>query len=116
MAKTRQPVSKTIRPWLRENLGRTCLAPLTGTDHAALDAAVHLLELYARDRGDTSPLTAFRIAVMRMQPTCHRYAFHAIAHVLDWKDRGIIWSYLELPLPQYIGLCKYEPGGAKRRF
>lgn len=85
-----EPPSKTVFPWLRANLGKNCLAPLTGTDARALRAAVEIIDLYSVDR-DLDVIKAFGIIVLRMQPHCRQFAFHAIAHVLDWGDRRSIW-------------------------
>lgn len=99
--------------WLRDNLGPRCLAPLTTTDSRALLASVAIIELYAYDRDD-SLLGAFRSVVMRMQPSTWDLAFHAIASVMDWEDRGRIWVAAELP-GGIFGRCKFEPtfAGAK---
>lgn len=76
----------TVFPWLRANLGKKSLAPLTGTDARALQAAVQIMEHYAYDNSP-SVLVAFRLVVLRMQPKCYLFAYHAIAHVMDWSDR-----------------------------
>ena len=77
--------------WLRLNLGRGALAPLTGTDFKALAAALHILELHAYAGGD-GLLRAFREVVLQMQPSTREFAYHAIAHVLDWSDRAVVWE------------------------
>lgn len=93
--------------WLEANLGERCLAPLTGTDNRALQAALHVLELYAYD-GDPSLLTAFRLVVLRMQRKNFGLAYHAIAHVLDWQDRPRIW--IGAGLPEFAPKrCAMEP-------
>lgn len=86
-----QGTCDALLAWLRANLGRAALAPLTGTDGKALAAAVHIVELYAYD-SDPSVLVAFRVVVVRMQPSTRHLAYHAIAHVLDWPDRDRIWA------------------------
>lgn len=105
-----KPKAETIFPWLRANLGKKCLAPLTGTDSRALQAAVQIIEHYAYD-SDPTVLAAFRLVVLRMQPKCYVFAFHAIAHVMDWSDRERIWLSSHLPSEiRHFQRCAYEPG------
>lgn len=92
----RQPICGMLIPWLRENLGRDTLGALTGADHLALAAAHHIIALYATGN-DPAVLDAFRIVVLRMQPSTRHFAFHAIAHVMDWSDRPVVWSLAGLP-------------------
>ena len=40
-----KPKCETLLPWLKANLGKHCLGPLTGTDAKALAAAVQTIEL-----------------------------------------------------------------------
>jgi hypothetical protein len=105
-----QPHSVTIFPWLRSNLGRRCLAPLTGCDTRALRAAVEIIELYSYDPAP-SVLEAFGAIVRRMQPSTQELAYHAIAHVMDWSNRSELWVKAGLPEfgPQK---CSFEPGGS----
>lgn len=98
-----------LHKWLRENLGTRCLAPATGTDQRALTAAQAIVELYAYDiYGDRDALDAFRTVVSRMQPSAQHLAYHSIAKVLDWGDRGKLWYLAGLPSIQ-VGRCKHEP-------
>jgi len=83
-------------PWLKANLGKNCLAPMTGTDSRALAAAVQTVELYAYHE-DAGILEAFGRLVKCMQPSTRELAFHAIAHVLDWPDRRRVWMEADLP-------------------
>ena len=92
--------------WLRFNLGN--MGALTGTDFRALDACWALVKLYAYD-GDPSILEAFALTARRMQPTTIEYAYHAIAQVLDWKDRQTIWNLAGLPPIIKPMVCKAEP-------
>lgn len=105
-------VSKTLRPWLKHNLGKTCLAGLTSVDSQALDAAVHLVSLYAYCMS-ASVLQAFRLTVLQMQPSQQQLAYHAIAHVVNWDDRQRYWEQAGLPPLERVGVCAYEPGGTK---
>ncbi len=111
MSKPAKPCT-TIAKWLRENLGPRCLAPLTGTDSRALDAAVQIIELWAYDR-DHHLEVAFGLVVARMQPKCRELAYHAIAHVVEWSDRARIWDAAGLE-PFVPAVCAYEPGGSAR--
>ena len=102
--------SARILPWLRENLGKNALAPLTSTDAAALRAAVEIVEVISIiGYKNTGLLTAFNRVVSLMQPSCQRFAYHGIAMIMDWPDREKLWDFAQLdPLP-HRGICKYEP-------
>jgi hypothetical protein len=102
-----KPVAVTLFPWLRENLGKSCLAALTSTDRRALEAAVQIIALLGYDR-NPGLVMAFGACVLEMQPSTREFAFHAIAHVLDWNDRGRIWSLAGLPECN-PGRCQHEP-------
>lgn len=106
--KKNQPVSVSLRPWLRENLGKHCLAPLTSADSKALDAAIHIIELYSIDRDDRLIVRAFATVVRRMQESTRYLAYHATAHSLDWSDRSHVWflaGFSECPTSR----CQHEP-------
>ncbi|WP_254512892.1 hypothetical protein [Anatilimnocola floriformis] len=100
-------MNRALIKWLQANLGKRCLAPLTSTDSKALAAAVAIVELYAYDR-QPSLLDAYRAVVMRMQPSTWHLAFHATASVMNWEDRGRIWTGAELP-GGIFGRCECEP-------
>lgn len=101
-----KPVCAALLTWLRLNLGRGALAPLTGTDAKALAAAAHIVVLYAYDRDDAT-LAAFRAVVLRMQPSTRELAYHAIAHVMDWDDRARVWARAGLG-PIRVHRCEGE--------
>ena len=101
-----KPPCQTLPHWLRENLGKRCLAPLTGTDSKALAAAVQIVELYAY-QSTPELLDAFRIVVAQMQRSCWPLAYHAIAHVMDWGDRETVWRGAGLPAIE-PGRCEFE--------
>lgn len=103
---TRQPC-EVLPAWLKDNLGPRCLAPLTAQDHAALAAAVQIVQLYAYD-GRREILEAFGTIVRTMQRSCQPLAYHAIAHVLNWSDRDNVWSAAGLEWMSF-GKCKCEP-------
>lgn len=102
-----KPVCQQLRIFLKGNLGPTCLAPLTGTDARALDAAIHIVEAYSYNR-DQSVLTAFRLMVERMQPSTRELAFHAIAMAMDWNDRWSVWRAAGLPDLRHVRRCQFE--------
>ena len=105
-----KPCCESLYPWLRANLGKDCLAPVTGTDARALTAASHIILLYAY-HGEKSLLLAFGHIVRCMQPQTQELAYHAIAHLMDWSDRRTIW--LEAGLPEFKPRrCAFEPGGS----
>lgn len=108
-----RPYCQTVLPWLRSNLGRQCLAPLTSTDAAALSAAVQIVLLYAHT-GGPQVLNAFGTVVQTMQRSTWELAYHAIAHILDWDDRGRVWNLAGLPTIT-VRKCNWEPGGVGRR-
>lgn len=102
----RQPFRcEGLAKWL--TLNGLSLGSLTGTDWRALDAAAHIIELYAVS-GDEEALTAFRSVVLCMQPTTREFAFHAIAQCLDWSDREVIWHRAGLPPLAAWTRCKGE--------
>lgn len=111
--KASKPVSQTVLPWLRNNLGKDCTSPLTGTDWRALAAATHVVELYSYCPNDQTA-RAFGDCVRQMQRSTRRLAYHAIAHVMDWSDRPTLWSRAGLESIPEAGRCSYEPGGDQR--
>jgi hypothetical protein len=113
-----KPSCKSVFPWLEANLGKRCLAPLTDHDSFALKAAVHIAELWGRSSSRLHAAFAFRFAVLEMQPHTRYFAFHAIAHVLDWSHRMELWTQADLPREQIYGICAFSPearakGGAQ---
>lgn len=103
--------------WLKANLGKSCLAPLTGSDAAALIAAHAIAD--AMCNADSTQLPglhhAFYHVVMTMQPKCRGLAFHAIAQARDWSDRLPVWRRAGLPDADVpLTKCAYEPGGAEK--
>jgi hypothetical protein len=110
--KAPKPPCVTLPAWLKENLGKDCLAPLTGTDAKALAAAVQIVECYAY-APSTATVHAFAAIVLTMQEKTQELAYHAIAHVMDWGDRSELWHRAGLPTftPRK---CAFEPGGSMR--
>lgn len=103
----------TYQAWLRANLGKRCLAPLTSQDVRALDAAASVAALwsYTPKQGVAD---AFGAVVMLMQETTRHLAFHVVAQVGNWEDRATLWNAAGLPWPRYLTKCDNEPGGAAR--
>lgn len=100
--------NKELHKWLRLNLGKQALAPLTSTDRKALDAAVAIIELYDCS-SDLELLRSFACCVRKMQESVWPLAYHAIAFVMNWEDRAIIWRNAGFDVPLGVGLCKAEP-------
>ena len=100
---------ETLRGWLKANLGHGCLAPCTGTDFRALDAAVQIVELYAYSPSKDLQ-KAFGIVVSKMQSSTRELAFHSIAHCLDWHIRRGFWMDAGLDIEEVRNFrrCKFE--------
>jgi hypothetical protein len=101
--------------WLRANLGKQCLASLTGYDAPALVAAYAIAE--ATCNADSTQLPdlhhAFRHVVLTMQPKCRGLAYHAIAKARAWNTRIVVWHRAGLPdadIP--MTECSFAPGGS----
>lgn len=106
--KTPPPECVDLLRWLEANLGDV-LGALTGTDARALDAAVHVVELYSYDRRP-EVAEAFGLIVGRMQPSTRYLAFHAIAKVMEWETREELWALAGLPpFPAGIPECRHAP-------
>ena len=106
-----QPPAQTFFKWLHANLGKGCLAPLSGQDYKALAAAVQLVPVWCNSDDRGAVAQAFRIVVEQMQPECREMAFHAIAHPADWGHRFELWHQAGLPAFTRIRVCKFGPGG-----
>lgn len=89
-------VCQTAVKWLSTK--KLNLAPLTGQDWRALQAFVHLVELYSVSDGvgATCALVGMKAAVQAMQPHLWHLAWESIAHVMDWHDRDRLWSKMGL--------------------
>lgn len=97
--------------WLRANLGRGALAPLTGTDSRALAAVAHILMLRAVADSERLPLEAFRAVVLTMQPKTRELAYHAVAWCGEWEWRERVWRAAGLPPLEHVSVCAGEPRG-----
>lgn len=102
-----------IYPWLKANLGKRCLAPLTGTDARCLLAAVQILDVYRHSRSP-SALMAFSAMAGMMQRSTQELAYHAIGMMMEWESRMEVWTKAGLAPFDRVRLCAYEPGGASR--
>jgi hypothetical protein len=103
-----KPPCETVLRWLQANLGAHCTGSLTGSDVRALKAAVMIVEAYSYDRCHALEL-AFQLVVLRMQLKTREFAYHAIAHVMDWGDRDLLWARAELPHIETPWLCQFGP-------
>ncbi len=75
---------------------------------------MEIIELYSY-APEESLLMAFAAVVLQMQPPCRQFAYHAIAHVMDWSNRSEIWHAAELEGEgEFSWLCAGEPGGKER--
>lgn len=107
-----KPPCKTVLTWLRNVSdhpewpgdhaahGRDALAPMTGQDMAALAAFVHLVDLYGRsdDAGRRAALDAMTAVVRAPQLKVLHLFRESIAHILDWRDRAVLWGHIESSL------------------
>ena len=91
-----KPVCRDYRAFLKEHVGKDCLAPLTGQDTAALCAFLHAAELWGRADGGGRfhAEEAMRALVMAMQISTQLLAKRAIPCVLDWGHEAEIWNRL----------------------
>ena len=107
------PVSVTLVPWLKDNLGKGCFAGICSGELDALRAAVHIVALMGYDYPRKPSLTlAFADCVRELQEKHFPLAYHTIAHVLDWADRARLWRRAGLPVIE-AGQCKHEPPEAR---
>jgi hypothetical protein len=102
-----KPTCAEARDWLKLNLGSKALAPLTGTDFRALDAAAHIIELWAVS-GEDRVLEAYRAVVLEMQPSTRFFAFHVVAYCCEWSTRAKVWAIADLPADDLIGIPRCE--------
>lgn len=85
-----------IGKWLRVNVGKYCLAPLTGQDHAALFAIAHLLNAYARsdDNGRKALAVALAYTASAMQPSVRYLVKRAVPYAMDWSHESEVWEHI----------------------
>lgn len=107
---------KEILSWLKLNLGRSAIAPLTSTDTYALVTSVNLSNLISYPSAPPELFRAWCDIVSQMQEHNRHLAYHAVAMELDWSHRRMIWEQaftiagvLQQDIPQSI--CCYENGG-----
>lgn len=107
--KTKTP-GEDIGRWLKAN--GWSLGGLTGQDWPALRACAEILCCYSRCDGhvEAAVLSAFRGMALSMLPHNRRFAYHAIAHAMDWGARDTIWARAGLPpFEEHPGYCTEEP-------
>lgn len=93
-----RPFCQTVRGWLVNRLhDKSACAPLTGQDTRALQAFVHLVELYGNSdtTGRRAALSAMGAVLQAMQPSTRHLAKAAIPHVLDWSHEDRLWAQVE---------------------
>ena len=101
-----------ILKWLKANLGRRALAPLTSTDTYALVTSVNLSNLIGYDSAPPELFKAYHAIVSQMQEHNRHLAFHAIAMELDWGHRAMIWCTSGLVESNPVtSVCCFEAGG-----
>ncbi len=103
-----KPAAQTIGPWLKNNLGKRCMAGCTSTDVRALHAAVHIAELWLNSDDRPAVAAAFGVIVRQMQEALWYLPYHATAHVGDWGHRYALWHQAGLPDIR-VPLCKFGP-------
>jgi hypothetical protein len=111
MSNKEKPPCERVFGWLKNNLGKHCLAVLTGTDWRALQAAVQILDLYGYcdSEHEASILQAFGSCVMQMQPGAAReLAYHAIAMQAEWYSRAELWARAGLPPFSRVRICAFD--------
>lgn len=91
-----KPPCRDYAAFLKEHLGKGCLAPLTGQDTVALHAFLHAVQLWGRSdlEGRRHAETAMRALALAMQDSTRFLAKRAIPCVLDWSHEGQIWERL----------------------
>ena len=104
------PCQKHLK-WLLANLGDRCLAPLTSHDRVALDASVHIAELWGRSdaANRAQSATAYALVVSQMQEHTRELAFHCIAMMLDWSHRAELWTEAAMPPIENPRQCEFGP-------
>lgn len=95
--------------WLKANLGKHCLAPLTSHDVEALMAAQAIVPMISWEGAPAELFQAYKAVVEEMQPHCRYLAFHAIAAELDWGHRAMIWGAAGLSFEDVRGVCVHGP-------
>ena len=99
-----KPVCRDYVVFLKEHLGKDCLAPLTGQDARALHAFLHAVQLWGNSDTDgrRHAEMAMRALVLAMQEKTRFLAKRAIPRVLDWSHEADIWGRL---FPESAGGC-----------
>jgi hypothetical protein len=100
-----------ILRWLKNNLGKRAIAPLTSTDVYALVTSVSLSNLVSYSTAPPALFRAYREIVEQMQPHTRYLAYHAIACELDWSHRTMIWTAAGLGEEIPKSKCAFEHGG-----
>lgn len=103
-----KPICQRTPGWLTHHCGKHALAPLTGQDSRALQAFVHLLDLYALadEKGRCRAVIALHSTLQAMQPSVRPLAKRTIPQSLDWGDEEPLWQRIKEVSYSYEGLRK----------
>jgi len=85
MARRENERCREARKWMHYNYGKSCLAPLTGTDWRAFDALVHAWDLWTYTR-EESALDACVALLQCMQRSTRELGIALIPYAADWSD------------------------------
>lgn len=112
-----KPRCASGKTWLRNRLGRDALAPLTGQDMRALEAYLHLLELYfASDEiGERCAYVAIGCAIAAAQPSVWHVFRAAIPWAREWDDEARLWPAFEAAAREVIAPPPENAGDARNQ-
>jgi len=100
MIKSENYGAREIVRWLKAN-GLAC-GVLTGTDVRALAASCAILDVMCVAGRDSRLLDAYALTVSLMQPKAIHLAYHAIAMVMDWGERSVVFAMAGLSLRESL--------------
>lgn len=94
MSRATKQVCQTAPPFIAHHCGKHSLGALTGQDLRALQAFVHLVELYAVSdaMGRETALRAMSCTVQAAQVSVWPLFKKCIPHVMDWGDEERLWQ------------------------
>lgn len=94
MSKRPKPSCEQALAFLKERLGKGCLAPCTGQDYVALAAWFHLVDLWGTGdfAGEAAAVRALAHVLDGMQRSVWPLAKAGIPGVLDWSHEERLWA------------------------